>query len=283
MYNFKKQLKVHLVYGGLRYLLDVNSDVTFSQTFSENSTPVKTLHNPHNFERGVITSANPASFSFSIPLIKENDNRVVFDLLLSIGSFDLYFVTNTDTYKLETCVIEEGQFNLRGIISMNISGTASKLTRVGTALYVLPGTLQVRTGSTSNYVKRFSVEIGGVLQDRIVQASISLQNRITWTGNKVLQSSLVVTDASNTIYPSSFVVSGRVLSGAIQQFIHTADTSSQTWGTTSIKIKADSTLTVNITNAIFTSRLEVGDLFARTYDFRMIDNPSNLTSILIYN
>lgn len=283
MYNFKRRLKVHLVYGGLRYLLDVNSDVSFSQTFSEISTSVKTLHSQFNFERGVITSANPASFSFSMPLIKENDNRVVFDLLLSAGIFDLYFVSDTDTYKLETCVIEEGQFNMQGIISMNVSGTASKLSRVGNALYSIPGTLQARTGSTANYVKRFSVEIGGVLQDRIVQASISLQNRVNWTDNKVLHSSLAVTNAANTIYPTSFVVSSKVLSGAIQQFIHTADSDSQTWGTTSIKIKADSTLTVNITNAIFTSRLEVGDLLARTYDFRMVDNPSNLTSILIYN
>ena len=289
-YNFKQNLDLFLVYNGLRYSLDIYPDINFSQTFSEESNPVKTLHSQaNNFDRATIVKANAASFSFTMPLILENDLRIVFDLLTGysatygINFFDLYARTETDTYKLEKCVIEEGQFNMSiaSVLTLAVNGSASKLYRIGDNAYAIPGTLQIRTGSTPNSIKSFKVTVNGSTLDSVSQVTLSLQNNISWIKNDTVQASLNVTDSSNTIYPTSFVLEGRTLSGSIQQFMQ--DSAVQTWGTVPITIKADRTLNVSISNAIFTNRLEVGEVLTKSYDFRMTDNPASLSSVLIYN
>jgi hypothetical protein len=281
-YNFKQNLDLFLVYNGLRYSLDVYADVNFSQTFSEESSSVKTLHNrANNFDRATIVKANPASFSFTMPLIKENDLRVVVDLLTgydanySINFFDLYARTETDTYKIEKCVIEEGQFNLSmaSVLTLAISGSASKLYRIGDNAYAIPGTLQVRTGSTPNMLRSFAVTVNGTTLDSVAQTTLSLQNNISWTQNTTVQASLGVTP-NTTIYPTNFTLEGRILSGSIQQFLQDPII---TWGTVPITIKAGQTLNVSIQNAIFTNRLEIGDILTKSYDFRMVDQSLSIT------
>ena len=42
-YNFKREAQVFIVTGGLRYRLDVQ-DISFSQTFSEESYPVRIMY-----------------------------------------------------------------------------------------------------------------------------------------------------------------------------------------------------------------------------------------------
>ena len=76
-YSFKKEVEVFILSGGNRYKLDVG-EVSFSQTFSEVSYPVKTLHDQNRlFEGSVINRANPANFSFNFFAIAENDFSIV--------------------------------------------------------------------------------------------------------------------------------------------------------------------------------------------------------------
>ena len=80
-YNFKQEAQVYVVSGGNRHRIDV-TDVSFSQTFSEESYPVKTLHAQNNlFEGSVINKANVANFSFSVPTLKESDYTILETLL----------------------------------------------------------------------------------------------------------------------------------------------------------------------------------------------------------
>ena len=89
-YNFKREAQVFIVTGGLRYRLDVQ-DISFSQTFSEESYPVRTLHAQNNvFEASNITKANAANFSLTVSAITEADFIVVRDRLLDYASFDLF-------------------------------------------------------------------------------------------------------------------------------------------------------------------------------------------------
>ena len=73
-YNFKRESQVFIVSGGLRYKLDVQ-DISFSQTFSEQSYPVKTLHAQNDvFEGSIINKANAATFSFTIPALRQKES-----------------------------------------------------------------------------------------------------------------------------------------------------------------------------------------------------------------
>ena len=81
VFSFKKEVEVRVVYNDTRYKIDV-SEIEFGQTFQEKSYPVKTLHNQSSFEGSVINRANPAEFSLSFYLVKEDKHRVLFDRFL---------------------------------------------------------------------------------------------------------------------------------------------------------------------------------------------------------
>ena len=81
-YNFRKEAEVFIVYSGSKHKLDISS-INFSQTFTEKSYSVKTLHNQKNlFDSSVINKANPANFDITFPLLKEGDFTTVFNLSL---------------------------------------------------------------------------------------------------------------------------------------------------------------------------------------------------------
>ena len=72
-YNFKQEAQVYVVNGTNRHRIDV-TDVSFSQTFSEESYAVNTIHAPNDlFEGSIINKANAANFSFSLPVLQEAD------------------------------------------------------------------------------------------------------------------------------------------------------------------------------------------------------------------
>ena len=302
-WNFKQNTQCYLVYAGLQYRLDIFPDVTFAQTFEEKSVPVKTLHDQSlNFESAVIVKANPANFSFTMPLLDEDDLKIVFDLLIGYDSdynavpFDLYFRTDFDVYKLEKCVFEGGNFIVQrdGILALALSGTASKLARYGNASSFTAstvGTAQTRSsGRTYNQVKLLKVTVNGATLDYIAGVQLNLQNNISWTANATIHDALNVTSASNTIYPSSFVLTSRILSGAIDQSV-TDDsyTNVQTWSSAGVPITVQAgpkypyTLDVSIPLAVFTNRIQVADVYKQTFDFRMVSNPTALSSVLVYN
>lgn len=302
-YNFKRHTTLYLVYGGLQYKLSVYPDLSFSQTFEEQAVPVKTLHDQSlNFDSATITKANPANFSFAIPLIDEEDLQIVFDLLIGYDSsynvlpFDLYAKTDYDVYKLQTCVIDTGTFYIQreGILALGISGSASKLTRYGDASSFTDstiGTAQTRSATTT-YIPNLAmkVTVNSVEFDRVTGVQLVLKNNVNWTANETIHDALAVTSASNTIYPTSFTLDGRTLSGSIDQYVTDESYSNlQTWSSSGVPItiqvgkRYPYTLDVSIPLAVFTNRLSTSDLYTQTFDFRMLSNPTALSSVLVYN
>ena len=77
-YNFQKEVKVYVVYSNTKYSIDVSS-IDFDQTFAEKSYNQRTLHYQKNlFEASIINKANPATFGFTMPLLKDTDLKIVF-------------------------------------------------------------------------------------------------------------------------------------------------------------------------------------------------------------
>ena len=110
-YSFLRESKLYIVYSGTRYRIYTSSAISLNQTFAEDSYSVKTLHDQSKmFEGSTINKANPASFSFDVPLTIEKDESVIITLLgnLTDGQlkkFDIYVVTTNSTFKLENAII----------------------------------------------------------------------------------------------------------------------------------------------------------------------------------
>ena len=289
-YNFKREAQVFIVAGGLRYKLDVQ-DISFSQTFSEESYPVRTLHAQNNvFEASNITKANAANFSFTISAITEADFSVVKDRLLDYGSFDLFIKTSADTFKLETAVITNGSFGIEKSrpLSIQVQGEASKLTRGAT----LTGTLQNRSATMSYTIPTLDITLNSNAVNDIVSVSMELQNEISWTPYTTVDSALSVSNAGNTMYPSAFTLSKRILAGSITQYLTDQNVSNTLqWDTdASLSIKAGNGLanaafrgfSFGPATCSFTNRVGSGTVYTQNYDWRLTDNSVSLATILKY-
>ena len=299
-YNFLRESNVHLVHGGSRYLLKTTPDVSFSQTFAEDAYEVKTLHDQTKMFQGTsVTKANPADFSFTVSLTTEKDETIVKSLLTDydstegqtrIKTFDLYIVSSESTFKLNECVITNGDFNLAkgSALTLTVSGQAQKLERVGNASYSLPGSLVSASSTRTPTLSLIDVEVGGSDVSNIISATLSVQNEINWTPYETLQSSLSVTSASNAMYPSGFTLGRRVVSGNIVQYVTSSNSSTvQTFNTdTTVRVKTivngSTFLDANLANCMFTKRMSQGEAFTQAFDYRLIGNPANLSTVITY-
>jgi len=296
-YNIKKQAEVYLVFGGSRYRLDVTEDISFSQTFTDDTYPQKTLHEQHKLhEASNIKKANPANFSFTIPALTESDLDVVFNLLVdyksdtsTLNTFDLYVKFPNDVYKLEKCVLTNGTFIIEKLenLKLGIQGQASKLTRGAT----LPGGAVSRSGTrTHQRIDYLSVSVDSTsLTQGIYKVSVELQNDIEWTPYETVNDALNVTNAATSMYPSNFTLKKRILAGSIGQYVlSNFNSDTQQWKTgVPIVIKAGESATqgfqFDLQSCTFTNRNIVEDVFTQSYDWIMNDSPTDLGSKIKFN
>ena len=288
-YSFLKEAKVYIVYGTTKKQLDISS-ISFSQTFTEQTRSVRTLHNPTNvFEGSVINTANPANFEMTVHLLIQPDLRIVFDRLTDVQSFDLYIVAE-DTYRLRNCFITNGQINIERLrpLSLSISGEAAQLYSGAT----LPSGMVLRTSAsprTYNLCSDLSILLGGTnISDQVVSVSMELQNEIEWTPYKTVNNALVT---GGTMYPVGAALKGKTLAGNITRYLN-SDTKSDAsvWGTgQSLRIKAGTILNsalrgidLDTTNCSFTNRIKTGRVFTQNIDWRMVQNEASLTGVLSY-
>lgn len=298
-YNFKRNCKVYLVQGSKRYKIDVYPDLSFSQTFDEKAVPVKTLHDQNAmFENAVINKANPADFTFTVMLPKENDFTVLGDWLTKAGlsetlaTYDIYVDTGVDIFKIRRCVAERATIQIvrDRIVTVSISGTGSQLTRFGISGTTIPGTLQTRDVSpTGIIIRRLAIDLAGANLPSIASVTVELSNEVQWVEYTNLHQSLYVTSASDSQYPEVFVVSKKVLSGTIVQYVTDVSRDNlQTWSTSSsLRIRVGDSFTyyldIDIPAVVYTNRLQVDEAFTQGYDFRMVSNPSSVSDVLKYN
>lgn len=296
-FNFLRESKVYVVYNGSYYRLYVTPNLSFDQTFAEDAFQVKTLHDQTKmFQGSSITKANPANFSFAVHLTREKHESIVLDLLLTTTSdilkeFDLYIQTNNSTFKIEGCIITEGNFDFSRSTPtlLNVSGQGKKLTRVGDESFTIPGSAGSQSATRTTVVPLLDVEKATVNISNLVSATLSVQNNTSWTPYENLQDSLSVTGASNAMYPDKHTLSNRVVSGNIVQYLSDTNASDfQSFSTDEdfrLKTLVDNSthFDANLTGCIFTKRMSVGEVLTQTFDFRLKDSPANLGSVITYN
>jgi len=278
MYNFKKEIKVYISSDNSLYPLDVYPDITFSQTYVESDYGKKTLHNQLALYRGGnISEANPANFSFTVPIKNSADLTVISDSFAAdyitgnIESFDLYIQLSNDFYKITKAVIQNTVFNIErtAILTASISGTAANIDQIA----ALPSTPKARPSDPYVIIRGMEVAVNGTVLDSIASVHIEVDNSITWIPNNTVNAAV----AGQVTYRTSYVTSERRISGSITQFLTSANkTVGWDYSTThqiSIKIYSDVTLTpfiiFNLPETIYTRRLNIDDLVTRVYDFRL--------------
>lgn len=293
-YSFLKEANLYLVTGNSRYSIDI-SNISFSQTFTEESYSLNTLHQTKYFAGAIINKANPANFSFTFPVLKEADLEIIVDKILDCSTFDLYISTQQDTFKLETCVITNGTFLIERLkpLSITVQGDASKLSRAGSGSYTMPGTAVSRS-STRTYLRNSDTYLyldSTDVSSDLVSVSIELQNDIQWNQYTTIQGALTATNASTSQYPNSFIIDKKILAGSFTRYL--TDTNSGNlldWSNDStLLIKAGQIISstfyglqFNITNCTYSNRLTSSNVFTQNYDWRMTQNPSSLSSIITY-
>lgn len=283
-YNFKDQAEVYVVSGGNQYRIHV-ADISFGQTFSEESYSVNTIHSPNDlFEASVINKANPATFTFTLPAIEESNYSIIHSLLISGTTFNLYIKTPTDVYLLNQSVMTNGSFVIERSrpLRLEISGEASVLSR-GVSGFSSSSVISNRTYT----IPTVDVSLAGSPLDSIVGVTMELQNEVEWTPYTTVNGAVSAT----TMYPSGFTISKKILAGSITQYL-TSDNKSNALTTSpgaSLSITAGNGLTGGFFRGFsfgpatcsFTNRISTGTVFTQSYDWRLTQN-TNLANILKY-
>jgi len=304
-YSFLRESKLYIEYGGNKYRIYTTAAISFTQTFAEDSYPVKTLHDQSKmFEGTTITKANPAQFSFTVPLTVEKDESIVMDLITDLVStsdsdietqqlknFNMFVQTGSSTFKMETCAITTANFsfNPREQFVVSVEGQGSKLTRVGDESYNL-GTIQSESSTRTPLLTYPVVTVDSLDMSSILGVTLQIQNDIQWTPFETLQESLDVTNSSNAMFPSAYTVNNRIVSGAVQQYQTDNNiTQFDDFGTSSSMSitakKSDNTdfWKITLNPVMYTARMEAGEVYTQSYDFRSLDNTALGTRITTYS
>jgi hypothetical protein len=253
-------------------------------------------------EGSTITKANPAQFSFSVPLTAEKDESIVMDLISDLVStvdsgittqqlkaFDMYVQTGSATFKVASCVVTGADFafNPREQFKVDVQGQGTQLSRVGNESYTIPGSLQSESSTRTPLIIYPVVSVSGLDMNSILGVTVSIQNDIKWNPFETLHQSL----NSTTMFPSAYTVTGRVVSGAIQQYqtdnnitqFDDFDTNTVILVTANKSSDKTPYWTLRINPAMFTARMNVASIYTQTYDFRSLDNTALGTRITQYS
>ena len=309
-YSFLRESKLYIVYGGNKYRIYTSTAISLDQTFAEESYSVKTLHDQSKmFEGSTITKANPASFNFDIPLTIEKDESIMLTLATEIStsqqsgittqqlkSFDVYIQTGSSTFKLESAVItgatldflQDNQFTLR------LEGQGTKLTRAGNESYSIPGSLQSESATRTPLLVYPVISADSLNMSSIMSANLQIQNNITWTPYETINDSLSVTSSSNAIFPTTYTLGNRIISGEIRQYqtdnnVTQFDDFSTSTDLTikAVQVGKASNATpffqIQLDPVMYTARMQPEEVYSQSYDFRSLDNTLLETRITQYS
>ena len=312
-YSFLRESKLYIVYGENKYRIYTSSAITFNQTFAEESYSVKTLHDQSKmFEGSSITKANPASFSFDVPLTTEEDDNgkhwesiiltLASDLSSNIlNSFTMYVQTGSSTFKLEGAIITSASFDFipQNQFTMRVEGEGTKLTRAGDEDFDIDAAESISSNAPftidSSSAEEFSTRTPLLVyptvtlndgtsrnMDNILSVNLNIQNETEWTPYETLQDSL----NSTTMFPSAHTVGKRIISGEIRQYQtdnnvgQFDDFSTSTDLTiTAKKVSGDTDFfKIQINPAMYTARMQPGEVYTQSYDFRSLDNTDTVST-----
>ena len=180
------------------YRLHVQN-IEFNQAFKQESYKTKTLQEQSSwYEGSSITTANNANFSISIHMVDESSTHQhkLIELLLetdtrTLKTFTLFIDPEKEDkmYKIESCIITSGSFNLPrgGIMTADFEGQGTKLTRINKVTLT---DSSYDTTPTFAVARRVDVTVNSQALENVLGVTLEIQNDVEWTRSKTLQNSL---------------------------------------------------------------------------------------------
>lgn len=281
IFNFTRLATLYLADGSNIYDIPIYNGMTISQTYSETQVKAKTLHRREDLDgRATITKVAPANFSFTTPAT----NQLLLSRLLSLSApikedilanFTLYLSFEGIYYMLETSVIENITFNIEkhNIVTLTVSGTASKLTTRDYAFGITANILKGSQYITAMYIK---AEIDSNVLVGLSSIHVDIANSIQW------RTTASVHNATNSTiaYPDIYTCSNRRTSGSITQYL------TEITNSTIPDYSIGSNITISIYNnaldnspaliftlpkAVYTRRSDLGsDALLKVIDFKSL-------------
>jgi hypothetical protein len=303
--------------------VDVGRNVSFSQTITDKTTAQKTIQEPHKLhDKSSITKLNPLNAEFTVNIIEEDDYDLIYELLLDTDEngnllpFEVLLahesrgVENSDgtvTLWATNCYFTSGSFIIERsknlALKLRAEGGYLRTFAANHQVYSnLLDSLDAARSATTTY--EFPKYIECALDNRditlaLVSMNVELQNKIRWTPYEVLETSLGVDDTSavpalTLNVPSKCTLQKRILAGSITRYsgfdnpVTDGTNQVNTFGlNSSIDIKAGNSATsgfhFDLENCSYTVRNNVADIFTATYDWKMNDNPTDLSTKILIN
>jgi hypothetical protein len=260
------------------------------------------------FEGSSVTKANPASFSFDVPLTIEKDESIIIDLACDLTttseadietqqlkSFDIYIQTGSSTFKLESAVITGATFDFvpQNQFQIRLEGQGKKLTRAGDESYSIPGSAQSESSTRTPLIVYPVITADSLNMSSIISCNLNIQNSIKWTPYETINDSLNVTNSSNAMFPSTYTLDNRTASGEVRQYQNDNNvTQFDDFSTsTDLTIKAIQVgkasnatpfFQIQLDPVLYTARMAIEEVYTQSYDFRSLDNTALDTRITQY-
>lgn len=265
-YHLKQNCKVYAVQDSVKYQLSVYSDLNFSQTYDQQAVETKNLHESYAMFKGaVINKANPANFNFTVMLGRAQDFKVISSWMSLAQQYDIYIDTGLKIFKITGAVIERGTFQFTSLPTVSLSGTGTRLSEVDS----IPAASLFFPADDTAITQSLRVVLNGTTLERLTALSVEFTNEVTWLNYDTVHKSLYVTNASDMQYPEAFVVSGRSLSGTIQQNL-TSESEEDGWAIEGgLLIVLGDYFGINLPSVVSTVNTAIGDVFFKTISFRL--------------
>jgi len=293
--------------------LDVYPDFSVSQTITDKTYNQKTIQEQHKLHDGSnFVKLNPANIEFTVPIIAENDYDLLYELLLetednNLKPCEILFVPQEGdvTHYVFNCFITSGTFIIeRGKnLALKITAQAGYIATVphsSNTYRLLMSSITAQKSSTRTYElpTYIKCELDSFdLTEALVSMSVELQNKITWTPYQTVEKILALDeDVNNPLstmpQPTSCTLTGRILSGSITKYSGFDSTLAgynvnHFSSNNTLDLRAGNSATSGfrfiLDNCSYTTRSTSSDVYTSTYDWKMNDNPTDLSTKILIN
>ena len=227
-----------------------------------------------------------------------------------LKSFDIYVQTGSTTFKLESAIITSANFDFipGNQFTVRIEGQGTKLSRAGDESFTIPGSAvsgsfwgdttkpyhQLGSRTRTPLIVYPVITIDSLNMTSIVSVNLQLQNSVNWSPFETLHDSLSVTNSSNAMFPTTYTLDKRTISGEVRQYQTDNNiTQFDDFSTNSDMIlkavqvgKAhDATpfFQIQLNPVMYTARMDPGDVYTQSYDYRSLQNTAVSTQITQYS
>ena len=276
-FTFQQGTKLIIDDGANRYEYLISSG-NAAQTFVETEQVVNTIQSPNLVKNTFVKKKGNASVDFEVYLGSGEPEKAILEwfgfawdagnswsaLTFVLNTVDIYFVTNNEIYKIDTCVGQNISFKLnKGILSLAVNATGRDLTTVAS----VPATGTLYSQSSSDFYATY-VTVDGY--SNIEELTCELTRDVTWLDQMSVHN-------SGTYTPDTPVLTSIAISGKIQRYKTESDSAINYVPQRTIIIRYGNSFTIRLENCNTTDRFEMDEVHRFVTDYKYLSGYARIT------